>query len=105
MDAGIDHGLGRDVGPGFDAGIRVDSRCLFFLGMEEGKEPAQGDVRIRDDQEVFPRDRPSRGDKDRACSGGFEFFPVLRVGHEGQISRAGLIDAPDPLDHEPRRRR
>ena len=98
VDAGIDHGLGRNIGPGFDAGIRVDSPCLFFLRMEECKEPAQGDIRLRDDQEVFPfTDRPG-SDEDRACCGGIEFFLVLRVGHKGQISLAGLIDAPDPLD-------
>ena len=57
VDAGIDHGLRRNVGPRFDGCIFADSRRLFILGMEKGKQSAQGDVGIPDDQEVFPRDR------------------------------------------------
>ncbi len=101
VDAGIDHGLRRDVGPRLDGCIFADPRGLFLLGMEKGKQPAQGDVRVRDDQEVFPRACRSRGDEDCARTGGFELFPVFRVGHEGEIPFAGLVDPPDPFDHDP----
>jgi len=101
MNAGVDHGIGRNNGPRFDGCLRADPAGLFLLRIKQRKQFPQRDIGIRYDQQIFPRADGSRRDENGAGARGGHPFPIFRIGDEREIPGAGLVDRSDPFDHHP----